>query len=422
MPCSPTTRPPPSLAISEVAARFGDDPVGDRHLRRFLALGYLLDPARRAEWDAAPLGPSHERARAVARTLLGLRAGRPVAADVGAARIRRTSSRSCRCRGPSSWPAACTAVARRSAPPSPGTCSSGPGAAPTASCGSAAAADDPRLARDATALLSRLPVAPTTELGIGVLGPLEVCHDGMPSIDRVLRRARVRELLAILVLEPTIARDRVVELLWPDLDPESGGRNLRVTLTHLHRLLEPGRAAGEATFHVRADASTIRLVDSPRLRVDVWELRRLSTAASAARDVGDVGAAVALLTEAAALSRGTPFVDLDRVAGFDAEVEALRLLVVTTLLELATLHLTAGCAGPALACAERALILDPYLEAAHRLAIAATAQRGDGARTTAVIERTCRRLDELGVSPEPATEMLIRSAMRRSHVALASSA
>jgi LuxR family maltose regulon positive regulatory protein len=408
-------------AITEVAARFGGDPVGGRHLRRFLALGYMLDPDRRAEWDAVPLGPSHGRARAVARALLGLRAGRPVAAEVGALHpphvftvlpLPWSVELACRLHGGGSPLGAALA----------GYLLERAGCRAHRELRTATTSDDTRLARDATALLSRLPVAPTTELGIGVLGPLEVCHDGMPSTDRVLRRARVRELLAILVLEPNIARDRVVELLWPDLDPDAGGRNLRVTLTHLHRLLEPGRAAGEATFHVRADAITIRLVDSPRLRVDVWELRRLSAAAAAARDAGDVGAAVALLTEAAALSRGTPFVDLDRVAGFDAEVEALRMLVVTTLLELAALHLTAGSAGPALACAERALVLDPYLEAAHRLAIAATAQRGDGARTTAVVERTCRRLDELGVSPEPATEMLIRSAMRRSQVALASSA
>jgi len=64
------------------------------------------------------------------------------------------------------------------------------------------------------------------------------------------------------------------------------------------------------------------------------------------------------------------------------------------------------------------LILEPYLEAAHRMAIAASAQRGDGARMTAAVERTCRLLDELGVAPEPATEMLIRSALRRSRVAL----
>ena len=408
-------------AISEVRARFGDDPVGGRHLRRFLALGYVLDPHRRAEWDAAPLGPSHLRARAVARTLLGLRAGRPVAADAGALHpphvftvlpLPWSVELACRLHGGGSPLGASLA----------GYLLERAGCRAHHELRTAATSADACLARDATALLSRLPVAPTTELGIGVLGPLEVCHDGVPSTDRVLRRARVRELLAVLVLEPTIARDRVVELLWPDLDPDAGGRNLRVTLTHLHRLLEPGRAAGEATFHVRADASTIRLVASPRLRVDVWELRRLSAAATIARDAGDVGAAIALLTEAAALSRGTPFVDLDRVAGFDAEVEGLRLLVVTTLLDLAALHLMAGCPGPALACAERALVLEPYLEAAHRLAIAATAQRGDSARTTAVIERTRRLLDELGVTPEPATEMLIRAARRRCDLALASSA
>ena len=413
-----------SIAIGDVAARFGDDPVGDRHLRRFLALGYLLDPSQRAAWDAAPLGPTHARARMVARALAALRAGRPVAVDAGALApplvftvlpLPWSVELACRLHGNGSSLGAALA----------GYLLERAGCRAHHELRMAAAADDPRLARDAAGLLSRLPVAPTSELGIAVLGPLEVCHDGVPAVARELRRVRVRELLAVLVLEPTISRDRVVELLWPDLDPESGGRNLRVTLTHLHRLLEPDRTTGEATFHVRADASSIRLVASPRLRVDVWELRRLSMAASAAREVGDIGAAIALLTEAAALSRGTPLVELDRVAGFDAEVESLRLLVVTTLLDLATLHLTAGSAGPALACAERALTLEPYLEAAHRLAIAATAQRGDGARTTAVVERTCRLLDELGVTPEPATEMLIRSALRRSRggpVALAATA
>jgi DNA-binding SARP family transcriptional activator len=408
------------LAIGDVAARFGDDPVGDRHLRRFLALGYLLDPARRAAWDAAPLGPAHERARAVARALVALRAGRAVDAVAALTPplvftvlpLPWSVELACRLHGSGSPLGASLA----------GYLLERAGCRAHHELRAAAGADDPRLARDATALLGRLPVAPTSELGIAVLGPLEVCHDGVPAVARELRRERVRELLAVLVVEPTISRDRVVELLWPDLDPESGGRNLRVTLTHLHRLLEPDRSTGEATFHVRADASSIRLVASPRLRVDVWELRRLSAAASAAQEAGDVGAAIALLTEAAALSRGTPLVDLDRVAGFDAEVEALRLLVVTTLLDLATLHLTTGSAGPALACAERALILEPYLEAAHRLAIAATAQRGDGARTTAAVERTCRLLDELGVTPEPATEMLIRSALRRSSAVLATSA
>jgi LuxR family maltose regulon positive regulatory protein len=277
----------------------------------------------------------------------------------------------------------------------------------------APAPPDRCLARDATALLARLPARPATPLAIGVLGPLEVRHDGTAATGGELRRARVRELLTLLVLEPCISRDRVVNALWPDLDAESGSRNLRVTLTHLHRLLEPARPTGEATFHVRADGTSIRLVGSLYLTVDLWELRRHAAAASAARDAGDIAGAIDHLDAAVALHRGDALVDLDRVAGFDADVEAIRLLEVSCLLDLGALRLTAGDAGAAVGCAERALDREPYLEAAHRLAIAAAGQRRDAARVAAAVARARRALDELGVTPEPATEMLMRAAVRR---------
>jgi DNA-binding SARP family transcriptional activator len=114
-----------------------------------------------------------------------------------------------------------------------------------------------------------------------------------------------------------------------------------------------------------------------------------------------------------ALHRGNPLVDLDRVAGFEADIEAIRLLEVSCLLDLGTLRLTAGDAGAALACAEQVLAREPYLEAGHRLAIAAAGQRRDEARVATAVTRARRALDELGVVPEPATEMLMRAALRR---------
>ncbi|MFN8021784.1 MAG: hypothetical protein U0Q03_09685 [Acidimicrobiales bacterium] len=60
-------------------ARFGvDDRLGERHLRRFPALGYVLAPELRELWDTVPLGRDHERARATARALLAVRAGTTV--------------------------------------------------------------------------------------------------------------------------------------------------------------------------------------------------------------------------------------------------------------------------------------------------------------------------------------------------------
>ena len=62
-------------------------------------------------------------------------------------------------------------------------------------------------------------------------------------------RARVRQLLALLVVEPHLRRDRAMALLWPDLDQTAASRNLRVTLTYLRQLFReprPGHPVGSA--------------------------------------------------------------------------------------------------------------------------------------------------------------------------------
>jgi len=52
-----------------------EDRFAERHLRRFLALGYVLSNRLRAHWDGVALGPSHLAARATARALVQARAG-----------------------------------------------------------------------------------------------------------------------------------------------------------------------------------------------------------------------------------------------------------------------------------------------------------------------------------------------------------
>jgi DNA-binding SARP family transcriptional activator len=96
--------------------------------------------------------------------------------------------------------------------------------------------------------------------------------------------------------------------------------------------------------------------------------------------------------------------------GFDAPIEEARLLHVSSLLALGELRLTQGRAGLALGAAERALAIDPYLEQAHRLAIAAHVQRHDPCGIGAAARRVVDTLADLGVDPEPATVMMLRHA------------
>jgi DNA-binding SARP family transcriptional activator len=398
-----------AAAFAEFIARHGVEGLGERHLRRFLALGYVLSPQLRAVWDQAHLGPSHERARTVARALLQARAGRRPGRDIEplsapliftVLALPWSVELACRRHGLGATDGQTLAA----------WLVDNVGEAARDELRNIAGASDPRSARPAAALLGRLPIEPAELLEIGVLGPVVTGRDGRRTDAPELRRNRVRELLSVLVVEPNLNRDRAVELLWPELDAETGGKNLRVTLAHLRRLLEPDRPSGEASFHLRTDGTSIQLFASHKLAVDLWELRRLSAEAWRARREGDLDRAIELFDAATSHWRSTPLTDLDRLAGLDGEADAARFLQLSSLLALGELQLSRGSAAEALTSAERALAIDPFLEQAHRLAIGASVQRHDPARIRAVVDRATQALDELGVAPEPATEMLMRHA------------
>jgi len=99
-------------------------------------------------------------------------------------------------------------------------------------------------------------------------------------------------------------------------------------------------------------------------------------------------------------------------SGFEAEIEGLRLRHPTALVTAGEPRFGQGDVNEALANAERALTIDPYLEHAHRLAIAASLQGHRTHHTSVAIARARDASAELGVEPEPATRMLVRQAAR----------
>jgi DNA-binding SARP family transcriptional activator len=220
----------------------------------------------------------------------------------------------------------------------------------------------------------------------------------------------VRNLLALLVVHGTLSRDRIIDLLWPDRVPAEGARNLRVTLTHLRRLVEPARASGEATFHVRSDLANISLHRSEHLRVDLWEMDALAERAAAARSAGDLDQTIRLLDTAVDLWRGEPLADLRGVLDEESAIEAARLTYRRCLLLLGELRLARGHTADALIDADRALAIDPYDERAHRLAIAAATRTRDKARVARTCRRTLDMLAEVGADPEMPTRILLRQA------------
>lgn len=383
-----------------------DDRLAERHLRRFLALGYVLDDRLRAHWDTVEPGPSHRAARAAARALLAARAGEPGPALPPAYAL---------CFLPLPW--SVELAARLVAADRPGGYALGGWLADTLGPAvhqhfRAAVRAGDALAVGSARLLAALPAPPRHRTGIAVLGTVRLTRDGVPVDPPELRRARVRQLLSLLVLHPVLRREQAVQVLWPGLDPVRAARNMRVTLTHLRRLLEPDRSGGEASFHLRTDGEAVRLVRSESLTVDLWTVEALSAAAERARADGDTDRAGHLLRRAVAGWGGDPVPDLDAVAdpGSAAEVQRLRGRHVRDLLTLGELRLVAGDPAESGVLADRASALEPFDPRGHRLVLAAALHGRHPDRIAAARQRVLAALRRLGAPPDPATALLLRQA------------
>ena len=245
---------------------------------------------------------------------------------------------------------------------------------------------------------------------IGVLGELQVASGDEPIEVAELRRRRVRSLLEILVLAGPVRRDRLADLLWPDLDELAAGRNLRVTMSRLRSVIEPGRVTGGKCPALRIDGDTVALAPPPCVEVDLWEFRRSVETAEVAAHHDDPAAVVAALEHAAGLWRGDPFPDVDLTGDAAAGIEEVRRAIADTVLRLGELLLVAGRFAEAAGWAERVKLSSPVNERAHRLAIAAQLQLRNGAAVGAAVAEARMMLDRLGVEPEPGTRMLFRQA------------
>jgi LuxR family maltose regulon positive regulatory protein len=373
--------------------------------QRALALWYVLAPGSRAAWDAADLGPTFVRARGLAQALVAVRAGRRPRMGVTA-----VGPDAVRAYLPAPW-ATELALAESSEASAPGWAvldALWPGAQAHVRRHAAGGA----LRRQARAVLARLPVPPDGRLDLRLLGPVELRRDGALVTATEWQRERVRSLLVHLALGRSVGRERLAGDLWPTLDTESQSRNLRVTLTHLLRVLEPGRQERDASFLVRSHGEQLVLHDGPELTTDVWRFDRLCRAATEADGRGHPSAALGPMCEAVALWAGDPAgVALGDDALTALEERRIRLVALAT--RAAELLLAKGEPDDARRMAEAALRADPWSERAHNLAVAAHVDAGDRRRAHDALARYRASLGELGLAPAEvgsAVDALARSA------------
>nr|WP_269204537.1 BTAD domain-containing putative transcriptional regulator [Motilibacter deserti] len=216
---------------------------------------------------------------------------------------------------------------------------------------------------------------------------------------------RQRAVLALLLLArgEALGASRLIDLLWGEQPPASGPAALHSYVSHLRRALEPDRSArSRDTLLVREGTGyACRL---PADAVDAWRFEAMVRSASSGdgAGAGSVGA-VAELSAALALWRGTPYAEWAGEPWADAEAARLAELRAVAIERLMAARLAAGEAAVLVPELDALVAEEPLREERWRLLALALYRSQRQSDALAALRRARTRLsDELGVDPGPA--------------------
>jgi predicted ATPase/DNA-binding SARP family transcriptional activator len=212
--------------------------------------------------------------------------------------------------------------------------------------------------------------------------------DGLVE-ERAWRLRKAKALVKLLALAPDrrLHRERLADLLWPDRDGDAAANNL-------HQALHAARRA------IGADA--LRLADgivALEAEVDVDAFEAAAARARAIEEVAAYESALDLHTgELLPEDRYEPWADARRAALLE--------LHGALCIELAELY---GDDPQAVATLQRALLVDPLAEPAHRALMRLYASTGRRQQALAQYQLLRQQLDaELAAEPDPVTRGLYR--------------
>ncbi len=271
-----------------------------------------------------------------------------------------------------------------------------------------AASKLPAVARTSSTFLAALPPPAPDPLEIKVLGPLEVDIGGRRSSAAELRRERVRSLLGLLVVRRSLRRAEAAGVLWPDLGDEQALKNLRVTLTHLLKLIEPRRERNTASFFIHQENERLTLRDDPALRIDAWEFEAAAAEAEQFERSGAPSLALEAHIRAVEFWRGDLLADVDAADWLEFDRVRLGTLFVRSALRAGGLLAAHHELGHAAVMAQRAIAADPWGEAPYRLLASIQLERGDRSAARRVLDHLEQVLGQLGVEPGAETVSLRR--------------
>lgn len=247
-------------------------------------------------------------------------------------------------------------------------------------------------------LLEQLEKIPPEPLHIFILGAFKVYRGKRLIPATAWKRRHAGELFRLLLVNPgrSLFREQVVETLWPDAAPTTGGDIYHQATSSLRRALEPDLPDKFPSRYVFVDEGRVSLRLPPGSEVDfeTFERQIKNEEHEAALEI----------------YQGEPFTE-DRYRDWASwKREQLAQKYQQALLTVAGQKLAAGEAGEALAACQRLLPENPWCEPAVLLAMQACLQLNDRPRALRLYRQLETRLkDELQILPAAELQELYRS-------------
>ncbi len=258
--------------------------------------------------------------------------------------------------------------------------------------------------------LRQVEVHPGYQLRVQTLGAFRVWRGREEIAPQAWRRESAKQLFQVLLSYrgQRLERDQIIELLWPEQDPETGARDFKVALSTLFKALEPRRAPNAPSAYIVREGTLYGLRPHADMWLDVVEFEQLIKQAQA-RFSSAPAESLTLYHQALTLYVGDFLQESPYAPWSLEERERLRLLYLRSAERMAALLAQARRWEEVLALTEAMLNRDACWERAYQFQIEAYLAQGARAQALRAYQRCVERLrDELQVAPSPATLALGR--------------
>lgn len=256
--------------------------------------------------------------------------------------------------------------------------------------------------------LTTLESQPPPPLAVTLLGDFQVMRAGETLPDTAWTRPLVKKLFQYFALHrgTKLARDRILEDLWPNDDPQAAAGVFRTVHSRLRNALEPHLRAKAPSRYFRVEGDVYQFDPQQRVTVDV-EIFRQTVQQTLQQAVGqDIPPLPLVLVTA--LEHWQPLLaHLPYEEWLLTAREQVQTLYVEGCLYLANAYLVRHALRDAIHWAQAALTQAPWLEEAYQIRIRGHARLDERSLALKVYEQAVAVLErELAVPPAPLTTWL----------------